>query len=273
MQSNKEIRAFWKELEKSSGVVNLGNEKFPEIIGYQPNKAPLIEVKNLGMSYKNMFTKKIKEIFHDVSFNIYPNEITAIIGSNGAGKTTIVDIVSGIKKPIIGDIVFNYEHHLTDKLGVQFQDLSFPKGLTVKDMLEFELSLNEKIDAHELNEMLETFRLKQLLKTNISKLSGGQQQRLNVIISLMNKPRVVFLDEFTTGLDIAIKNQIKDFIILFAKRHEISIVLISHDIDVIEELVDHFIVLADKHIVVDCSRDMIIQSFGTVSNFLRCYIK
>ncbi|MGL5592150.1 MAG: ATP-binding cassette domain-containing protein, partial [Metamycoplasmataceae bacterium] len=104
------------------------------------------------------------------------------------------------------------------------------------------------------------------------KLSGGQKQRLNVFISLINNPKVLFLDEFTTGLDIAIKTNIQNFIIQYCNQNNTSLVLISHDIDAITEMVERIIVLAEHELKIDLTAEEVVNEFGSVSKMLKKYI-
>lgn len=268
------IKNFWKEINLKDTSEKNKNLNFEKIITYKNNSKPLIEIKNLGITYKSKSKNKIK-VFENVNFNIYENEIIALIGPNGAGKTTLVEIISNIKKQTTGEVIFNYKtSEFQDRIGVQFQDLSFPKGLTVKDFIDFQIMLcKNNINKEFLSKMLEVFQLSKLLKYKVSKLSGGQQQRLNVLIAMMSKPKVLFLDEFTTGLDIAIKNEIKNFILDYAKENSITIILISHDIDIIDQMANRFILINNHQILVDASKKDILTKYKSVSDFLFHYIK
>ncbi|MGL5732866.1 MAG: ABC transporter ATP-binding protein [Metamycoplasmataceae bacterium] len=240
-----------------------------------PQKELLVEIKNLTCKIKG--SKGWKTIFENVSFNIYKGEKIAFLGPNGAGKTVMVEILSGTRKPTSGEIIYHFDHKKHkpyEHLGVQFQDFEFPTGLTIKDIIDFVIKLNEinNIDIEEFNYILETFQIKDILDRRVSKLSGGQKQRLNVFISLINNPKVLFLDEFTTGLDIAIKTNIQNFIIEYCNKNNTSLVLISHDIDAITEMVERIIVLAEHEIKMDLTTDEVVNEFGSVSKMLKKYI-
>lgn len=238
-------------------------------------KEPIIEVKNLTCKIKML--KGSKTIFEDVSFNLYKGEKVAFLGPNGAGKTLTVEILSGTRKASSGEIIYHFEHkkhNPYEHLGVQFQDFDFPTGLTIKDIIDFIIKLNNisNINVEEFNYILETFQLKQILKSKVSKLSGGQRQRLNVVISLLNNPKVLFLDEFTTGLDIAIKNNIQNFIVEYCNKNNTTLVLISHDTDVISQVSERIIILAEKQIKINLTKPEVIDKFGSVSKMLKKYI-
>ena len=155
---------------------------------------------------------------NNISFNINYLENLAFIGANGAGKTTTVEIIAGINKPTSGTIDYNYQYKKSfqEQIGIQFQDSFYPKGVTVKNVIDFlkeAYSLNKNKDNDlEFDHLLDIFRIKEFYHTDAAKLSGGQQQRLNVLLSLMHKPKVLFLDELVTGLDIQIRNELENFI-------------------------------------------------------------
>ncbi len=234
---------------------------------------PVIEVKDLKHHFR---TKKGKKILYDgLNLEIYENERLAIIGPNGAGKTYLVSLICGYAKFHEGEIKYNfkYSHSPYEKLSVQFQDLQFPSCLTPRDLIEFSQKLcDTHISSKMYNEGLKAFQIDKILDTKMSKLSGGQQQRVNVFIAMLSKPKVLFLDEFTTGLDIAIKNNIQDFINLYCDTYKVALVIISHDIDIIEEMVERVIVIANKHKIVDASAKDINTKFGSMKKFLRKYI-
>lgn len=268
------LKQIWNDIKKINNDNINKQTELNKIINFNSTANPLIEVKNLSMAFKSKFKNK-KIIFENINFKIYENEIIALLGPNGSGKTTLVEIITSIKKQVSGEVIFNYKtNDNQEQVGVQFQDLSFPKGLTVKDFIDFQILLMQKqISENLLNEMLLTFKLKDFLNTKVSKLSGGQQQRLNVLIAMIGKPKVLFLDEFSTGLDIAVKNVIKEFILDYAKKNNITVILISHDIDIINQMANRFLLIANKQLIVDSDKKTIINKFGTISEFLHQYIR
>ena len=113
----------------------------------------------------------------------------------------------GLNKPTKGDIKFNYEYkssHL-EKIGIQFQDSSYPAGLSVKNIIDFVVEVfNVKSDKDEINSLIKIFGISEFYKKRATSLSGGQLQRLNALLAIIQKPKVLFLDELSTGLDISI---------------------------------------------------------------------
>ena len=237
---------------------------------------PLIEVKNLSVIYKDNNQKKYA--VNNISFNINPLENIAFIGANGAGKTTTVETISGINKPTEGSIIYNYDYKKTfqEGIGIQFQDSLYPKGVTVKNVIEFLKSAygldKDQMSDLEFDKLLEVFRIKEFYKTDAKKLSGGQQQRLNVLLSLMHKPKVLFLDELVTGLDIQIRNQLENFIQEWTKQNKITVVLVSHDMLEVEKLTNRVVLLQNGIIKVDMYLDEIHYQYGDVNNLVSRYI-
>lgn len=237
------------------------------------NFNPLIEVKNLSHKFK--VKNKEKVIYEDINFEIFENERLAFLGPNGAGKTLTISTLCGIMKPKSGEIKYNFEYDKKphEKLSVQFQDLQFPNSLTPKDLIEFSLEIQNISEVDdEIKEAIKIFEIDRIMNTKMSKLSGGQQQRVNVFMALIGRPKVLFLDEFTTGLDIAIKTRIQKYILKFCEKNKISLVIISHDIDCIEDMVDRIIILADKRIIMDSMVSDINKKYGSVKSMLKKYI-
>ncbi|MBP5783919.1 ABC transporter ATP-binding protein [bacterium] len=178
---------------------------------------PLIAIKNLCMVFKRKNVGKVYAV-NNISFDINYLENLAFIGANGAGKTTTVEIIAGINKPTSGTIDYNfkYKKSFQEQIGIQFQDSSYPRGITVKNVIEFMRDAQgvdkERMSDEEFDELLDIFKIKEFYNLGASKLSGGQQQRLNVLLSLMHKPKVIFLDELATGLDIQIRHKLEEFV-------------------------------------------------------------
>lgn len=259
----------WKKISKSEKENPYDNIKsFIKKDAYLPQNA-LVIVKDLSHNFKS------KIIYKNINFEIYKNEKVAFLGPNGAGKTTMISTICGFIKPKSGNIdyLFNYNKKPYEKLSVQFQDLQFPLSLTPKDLIEFTIKLtNSKDCEEEIIEGIKAFGIDDILNIKMSKLSGGQQQRVNVFISIIGKPKILFLDEFTTGLDISVKNKLQKYIMDFCKKNKITLVMISHDVDSIEEMTDRIIVLANKKIIVDAYKKDIENEFGSIRNMLKKFI-
>lgn len=220
---------------------------------------PLFSLKNISVNFgkkKNM----IKAV-DDISLTFYDKQNVAFLGANGAGKTTTVEAIVGINKLSSGKIDF-YDNS-RESVGIQFQDSTYPSGLKVKDIINFILQVYDvEISEEEKNNIIESFGLKDLYKKNAKSLSGGQQQRLNVLLALLHKPKIVFLDELSTGLDISIRNKMKIFIKEYTQYYNINIVLVSHDVEEIETLCDRIIILQSGKVKIDIMKKEAIKKYG-----------
>lgn len=200
----------------------------------------IVEVKNLSLSYKN-----IKAI-NDVTFSVEPGEIVAIIGSNGSGKTSTVECIEGLKTPDSGKIeVFGLNPLLSrtklyKKMGVQLQETTFPPRIKVDELCALFASFYE--NPADWNTLLRELNLEGKRKRFVNKLSGGEKQRLSILLSLMGRPRLLILDELTTGLDPEVRvnmwSSIKDI-----RTNGISVIMVSHYLDEVEALSDKILYL------------------------------
>lgn len=229
----------------------------------------LIEVKDI---FKN-FGKN--DVLKGLNFSIYEGEHLCLIGSNGAGKTVTVEMIAGLIHPNKGEILYHFETtDLNKQIGIQFQAIDFPAHLTPIDVINFNIDLYKlNIEQNEVEELIENFKIKKFINRKCSKLSGGQKQRLNVLLSLLNKPKIVFLDEFSTGLDFLIKSQIEEFISSYAKKNNITIVVVSHDVDEISFFAKRILGIHQGKVVLDASKEEVIEKFGSIRNMMKEYIK
>lgn len=242
-----------------------------------PTKAvskTLIEVKNVVKEFgKN---KKKVVALKGISFDIKDGENLALIGSNGAGKTTIVEIIAGLNKPTTGEIIYHFDdknENINRNLGIQFQDSTYPAGLTVKRIISFILdAYGSSMTKDELKDIIDRFGVTSFYHQNAKSLSGGQSQRLNVLLALLHRPKVVFLDELSTGLDIRIRNEIKVFVKDYAKKYNMNIVLISHDMNEVEYLADRAIIMKDGEIVNEVKIKDLAKKHIKLEDYITKYI-
>lgn len=235
----------------------------------QPGVKQLIHVDNV---YKH-FHKK--EVLNGVNFTINENEHLIILGANGAGKSVLVETIAGLIKPSEGKINYHFDStDLNQQIGVQFQAIDFPSNLTPYDVIQFNIDLFKiNIDKDELEELIIAFKIDRFINQKCSKLSGGQKQRLNVLLALINKPKVVFLDEFSTGLDFLIKSQIEEFLLNYAQKNNITVVIVSHDVNEIEIFAKKIVALSQGKIVLSATKEEVIERFGSIRNLMKTYIK
>ncbi|MDR2636273.1 MAG: ABC transporter ATP-binding protein [Mycoplasmataceae bacterium] len=217
------------------------------------NKKVLVELKCV----KKVFGKKHKQVIaiNNLSFKLYEGENVALIGANGAGKTTTVEMIMGINKPTQGRVIYSLSEKSSKRkhnldLGIQFQDSIYPQYIYVKDIVNFIINAyNISIDEKTLEGLVKAFKVDNFYTHRANSLSGGQSQRLNILLAFLHKPKLVFLDELSTGLDITTRNDFKKFIKDYAIKNNITIVLISHDSGEIMSLTDKIIILKNGSIV------------------------
>jgi ABC-2 type transport system ATP-binding protein len=202
--------------------------------------AHIIEVKNLVKKYGD-FTA-----VNDISFSVEEGEIFGILGPNGAGKTTTLEMIEGLKRPTSGSIILDGKdvERETDAvkavIGVQLQASTFFEALTLVELLDiFGAMYGREVDAMKL---LEEVQLTDKAQNQAKELSGGQKQRLSIAIGLVNDPRVLFLDEPTTGLDPQARRNLWDLIEQIKKSGK-TVIITTHYMDEAEVLCDRIAIM------------------------------
>lgn len=202
----------------------------------------IINVKNLCKNYKNV------KAVNNVSFQVNKGEIFGLLGVNGAGKTTIIKILTGLIKKDNGEITidnFDIEKNIYEIkkiINVSPQNSSFASKLSVKENLNFFAKIYDVQDQEYINHLIEIFALNDVLNQKANKLSGGYQRRLSIAISLINKPKILFLDEPTLGLDVLARHTLWE--IIKQIKTNTTIVLTSHYLEEIEALCDHVMIMS-----------------------------
>ena len=182
----------------------------------------------------------------DISFHVDQGEIFGILGPNGAGKTTAVECLEGLRKRdggqvrILGLDPRTDAHQLHQRIGVQLQETQLPEKLKVREALELYASFYP--NPADWRELLSRWGLTDKAGTSFGKLSGGQKQRLFIALALVGNPEVVFLDELTAGLDPGARRATWD-LISQVRAQGVTVVLVSHFMDEVEELCDRVAIL------------------------------
>ena len=183
-----------------------------------------------------------KELLHDVNLQIESNEFVAIIGGSGAGKTTLMNAISGFDRSITGNVYCNGMNlrdnfkYLKAIIGYVPQEDIIYQNLTLRRMLEYtaKLKMPDDVSAQErekqIDSVLEMVELKPQADTYIRKLSGGQKKRASIAVELLGDPRLFFLDEPTSGLDPGTEQNLMRTLNRLAKTQKKTIIMVTHTI-------------------------------------------
>ncbi len=208
----------------------------------------LITIKNLNTAFTEK--SKVKVVHSNLNLEIYDGEVLSIIGANGAGKTVLAETIVGVREIQSGEIKTHDEFSLELDTGLQFQtednasELIKPKNL----ITFYKKFYKGKVDEDELENMIKVFGLEEFIDRKINKLSGGQKQRLNLLLACMHQPRLLILDEFTTGLDITSVIDILDYIIEMVKKNKSTLIVITHSAKEIKMMADRVVTIRDGRI-------------------------
>ena len=233
-------------------------------------------VKNPGIkgSVQSLFNRKFETVkaVDDITFEVPKGEILGFIGANGAGKSTTIKMLTGILTPTSGDIRINdqipYKNRkkYVQEIGVVFGqrtqlwwDLPLTETFTVlKQIYQIEENAFKKRMTF-LNEVLE---LNDFIKSPVRTLSLGQRMRADLAASMLHNPKVLFLDEPTIGLDVAVKNNIRKAITQINQEEKTTIILTTHDLNDIETLCKRIVMIDKGHLMYDGSLTQMKEQYG-----------
>ena len=223
-----------------------------------------LKVKNLSKNFKSTIA------VNNISFEIKKNNTLGLLGPNGCGKTTSIGMILGLITPSSGEIFIDgiklnskNRINLLSLMNFASPYIELPKKLSVKQNLEVYARLygvnkiNERIE-----EMIENLNLKKFLNKNAGELSSGQKNRVSLAKSLINKPKLLLLDEPTASLDPDIGDFVREFIEKYKKENEITILLASHNMREVERLCDDVIMRKHGSIVDSGTCNELIKNHG-----------
>ena len=196
----------------------------------------------------------------DVSFEIREGSCFGLLGPNGAGKTTTIEMLEGIKMPDSGEIRYRGEPlgpGFRYEAGIMFQTTALQEFITVREiMLQFSRFYP---DTHDIDELAERYQLHEFLNQDTRRLSGGQKQRLLLAMALINKPKVIFLDEPTTGLDPQSRRNLwKE--VQVVKEQGATVLLTTHYMEEAYELCDEIAIMDHGRIIAHDAPDALLAA-------------
>ena len=201
---------------------------------------PAVSVRKLTKSFSG------RRVVDDLSFDVQKGEVFALLGHNGAGKSTTIDLILGLKAPergsakILGMDAAKNRKQVFERVGVQLQNTRYQPNITVEEACIEYASLYA--DPANYPKLLERFGLGTLRKSFVSKLSGGERQKLSVVLALIGSPEIVFLDELTTGLDVAARREVWRTLKQLKERG-LTIFLTTHYMEEAEALCDRVCII------------------------------
>ena len=216
-----------------------------------------IETKDLTKKYKD------KLAVNSIDLKIKDGELFALLGVNGAGKTTTIKMLSGLILPTSGSITIlgmdgkKDIQKIKEILNVSPQETAIAPNLTVLENLDFMAGVYKiKDKERKINELIKLFKLDEVLNKKAKTLSGGWQRKVSIAISLINDPKVLFLDEPTLGLDVIARKEL--WKVINDLKGKITIILTTHYMEEAESLSDRIgIMVNGKLIDVDSASNLI----------------
>ena len=235
----------------------------------------MIEIKNLYKQFGDI------QAVNNLSFKVKKGELFAFLGVNGAGKSTTINIICGQLKKDKGEILITGKSldenptFFKNILGVVFQTSVLDKDLTVYDNLQSRASLYGIIGKdfqNRLNKLSEILSFKDLLKRPLGKLSGGQKRRIDIARALIHNPKILILDEPTTGLDPQTRTLLWDVINNLRKEEGLTVFLTTHYMEEAESLSDRVGIMDKGKLIAVGTVKELMQKAGT-NNFEEAFVK
>jgi len=216
----------------------------------------IISVEHLVKNYGNF------EAVKGISFEVYENEIFGLLGPNGAGKSTTLEIIETLREKTAGRIVVDgidldkNPQEIKKIIGVQLQTSGYYPNLTLVELIDLFAGLyNRPANAMELLDMV---NLRDKAKSKVKELSGGQKQRFSIATTLINDPKIIFLDEPTTGLDPQARRNLWDLVRHIRSRGT-TVIITTHYMDEAEYLCDRVAIVDSGKIVALNTPDRLID--------------
>ncbi len=212
-----------------------------------------LEARNLVKKYPGVVA------VDDLSFAVSEGICFGLLGPNGAGKTTTVEIIEGVTQATSGEVWYFGEpagERFREEAGIQFQNTALQDHVTVKETLQMFQSLYDR--KADLDTIIEQCSLQELLDRDNRKLSGGQRQRLFLAVALVNRPRIIFLDEPTTGLDPQARRNFWE-LVQKIQSEGATIIMTTHYMDEAQILCNEIAIMDAGKIIAQGSPDELLR--------------
>ena len=216
----------------------------------------VIQVKALVKNYHSLVA------VDGISFDVYEGEIFGLLGPNGAGKTTTMEIMETLREQTSGEVIINgldtrkNSNRIKQLIGVQLQAAGYYPSLTLIELVDLFAGLyNTPTDPYEL---LKKVALEEKAKAKFKELSGGQKQRFSIATTLINNPKIIFLDEPTTGLDPQARRNLWE-LIQNIRHNGTTVVITTHYMDEAEQLCDRVAIVEQGKIIAIDTPDNLID--------------
>ena len=215
-----------------------------------------IEVHQLTKTYDG------RKVVDNLTFEVEKGEVYGLLGHNGAGKSTTIECILGLNTPdsgsakLLGKEAAKHRKTVFEKVGVQLQQSHYQNNIRVGEVCEERAAMySPPADYHYL---LKQFQLEQYIHQPVAQLSGGERQKLSVAIALIPRPEVIFLDELTTGLDVAARREVWQILKLL-KKQGMTLLLTTHYMEEAENLCDRVLLIKEGQKIVEGTVDEIIK--------------
>lgn len=223
------------------------------------------------IEFKKVFKKYADiEILKNINFKIEKGDIFGVIGLSGAGKSTLIRTINKLEKIDGGEIIIDNKEisklsgkelmEFRKEIGMIFQNFNLLSSRTVYENVKLPLELIHKIDEKRIFEILDLVELTDKKDSYISKLSGGQKQRVAIARALITKPKILLCDEATSALDPLIASNILDLLKKINESLGITIVVITHQLEVVKKICNKLVVLKEGEIVEKGETDAIFKN-------------
>jgi zinc/manganese transport system ATP-binding protein len=226
---------------------------------------PVLAVAHMGVQFQQ------RPVLHDIQFNISPGEFVGLIGPNGAGKTTLLRVILGLLKPSKGTVhvAGKLVRHGNPAVGYVPQKIHFDVDtpMRARDLValgidghRFGIPLPRKSKRDQVDDILRAVDAFDFAEAPVGRLSGGEQQRLLIAQALLTKPQLLLLDEPLSNLDIRSAHEVVRLVSRIAKRQNIAVLLVAHDMNPLLGVMDKIIYLAEGKAVMGVVEDVVQSS-------------